>query len=44
MVEAEVVIEVIVEVIVAIRKVSSNQSVTTAEERVTSRTTVDIQP
>ena len=47
MVEAEViievVIEVIIEVIIAIRNMSPSQYVITAEERVTSQMTVDIQ-
>ena len=39
----ELVIEVIIEVIIAIRNMSPNQYVITAEERVTSQMTVDIQ-
>ena len=39
----EVVIEVIIEVIIAIRNMSPSQYVITAEERVTSQMTVDIQ-
>ena len=42
-VEAEVIIEIVIEVIIAIRNMSPSQYVITAEERVTSQMTVDIQ-